>query len=130
MIKNGDKVEKVLVKIVTDHKEKVKGVIHWVSKEHSLTVRANIHSVLLTEENAIEAAAKKNCEFTDFFNQDSLKVKTNAKIWDLHKDLKPFDRFQFERVGYFCVDMDSKPGNIIINSIVNLKEAAEKKKTK
>ena len=62
------KVEKVLVKIIRDYKEKVKGVIQWVSKEHSLNVRVNLYNVLLTEENAIEVAAKKNCEFTDFFN--------------------------------------------------------------
>jgi len=74
-------------------------------------------------------AVKKNCEFTDFFNQDSWKIKTNAKVWNLHKDAKTFDRFQFERVGYFCVDIDSKPGNLIFNSIVTLKEAADKKKT-
>ena len=54
---------------------------------------------------------------------------TNAKVWNFHKDVKTFDRFQFERVGYFCVDLDSKPGNLIFNSIVTLKEAADKKKT-
>ena len=67
VMKDG-KVEKVLVKIIRDYKEKVKGVIQWVSKEHSLNVRVNLYNVLLTEENAIEVAAKKNCEFTDFFN--------------------------------------------------------------
>ena len=101
------KVERVLVKIIRDYKEKVKGVIQWISKEHSLNVRVNLYNVLLTEENAIEIAAKKNCEFTDFFNKDSWKVVTNAKVWNFHKDVKTFDRFQFERLGYFCVDLDS-----------------------
>jgi glutaminyl-tRNA synthetase len=58
----------------------------------------------LTEVNPIEAAAKANCEFTAFINPESLIVRKNAKIWNLHKDAKVFDRFQFERVGYFCVD--------------------------
>jgi len=103
VMKDG-KVDKVLVKMIPNHKEKVKGVIQWVSKDHSLNVRVNMYQVLLNEENAIEWAVKNNCEFTECFNHDSWKIKTNAKVWNLHKDVKTFDRFQFERVGYFCVD--------------------------
>jgi len=47
----------------------------------------------LTEVNPIEAAAKANCEFTAFINPESLIVRKNAKIWNLHKDAKVFDRF-------------------------------------
>jgi len=47
----------------------------------------------LTEENAIEAAAKANVDFTAFVNPESLVEKKNAKIWNLHKDAKVFDRF-------------------------------------
>ena len=84
----------------------------------------------MTEENAIEAAAKANVDFTAFVNPESLVEKKNAKIWNLHKDAKVFDRFQFERVGYFCVDEDSRPNNLIFNSIVALKESAAKTKSK
>ena len=55
-------------------------------------------------------------------------MKRNAKIWNLQKDAKPYDRFQFERVGYFCVDSSSSKSNLILNSIVALKESASKKK--
>lgn len=122
-------VAKVLVESVKAE-GKVKGVIHWVSKEHSISCRVNLYNVLLTEENAIEAAAKANVEFTAFVNPESLVEKKNAKIWNLHKDAKVFDRFQFERVGYFCVDEDSKPNSLVFNSIVALKESAAKTKTK
>ena len=90
----------------------------------------NLYNVLLTEENAIEAAGKQNVDFTHFVNPESLVVKRNAKIWNLHRDVKTFDRFQFERVGYFCVDEDSRPNNIIFNSIVALKESSAKTKGK
>ena len=100
---SGD-VEKVRVEVVPDYKEKVKGVIHWCSKEHSIPCRINLYNVLLTEENALEAASKANVDFTHFFNTESLKECRNARVWNTHKDAKTFDRFQFERVGYFCVD--------------------------
>ncbi len=55
----------------------------------------------------------------------------NAKIWDFHADAKEYDRFQFERVGYFCVDKSSKSdaasGKLVFNGIVALKEAAAKR---
>jgi glutaminyl-tRNA synthetase len=108
----------------------VKGVIHWVSKEHSIPCTLNLYNVLLTEENVIEAAAKAGVEFTTYFNPESLVVKRNARVWNLHKDAKVFDRFQFERVGYFCVDEDTRPNNLIFNSIVTLKESAAKTKGK
>jgi hypothetical protein len=71
----------------------VKGVIQWVSKEHSLPCRVNLYNVLLTEENAIEAAGKAGVDFTAFVNPESLVEKRNARVWNLHKDVKVFDRF-------------------------------------
>lgn len=105
-------------------------MIHWVSREHSLHCQVNLYNVLLTEENAIEAAGKAGVDFTAFVNPESLVEKKNARVWSLHKDAKVFDRFQFERVGYFCVDEDSKPNHLIFNSIVALKESSAKTKGK
>ena len=116
--------------MIPDYTDKVKGVIHWCSKEHSLSCRVNLYNVLLTEENALEAASKNNVDFTSFFNTDSLKECRNARVWNHLKDAKTFDRFQFERVGYFCVDQDSRPNNLVFNSIVALKESSAKKNTK
>lgn len=97
-------VDKVKVEVMPDYKEKVNGVLHWVSKEHSEQVRVNLYQVLLTEENAIAAAEEKGCDFTEFLNPDSLKVCSTARIWNHLSGVKVNDRFQFERVGYFCVD--------------------------
>jgi len=102
-------------------------VIQWISKEHSVSCRMNQYNVLLLEEDANAAAIKQKCDFTKFVNPESLIVKPNAKIWDLYKDAKVFDRFQFERVGYFCVDLGSTPGHLTFNSIVALKESSAKK---
>ena len=70
--------------------------------------------------------------WTEYVNPESLQYRPNARIWNLHADVKPFDRFQFERVGYMCVDKDSKSavngGKIVFNSIVALKEAPLKTK--
>jgi glutaminyl-tRNA synthetase len=126
VVRENGLVSKVLVEQVTPDK-KVKGVIHWVSKEHSLTCQVNQYNVLLTEEDVIGAAIKANCDFTKFVNPESLLERKQAKVWNLHKDAKVYDRFQFERVGYFCVDQDSLPGRLIFNSIVALKESAAKK---
>merc|ERR1711957_52480 len=57
---------------------------------------------------------------------DVVKNKS-AFVWNLHRDAKVLDRFQFERVGYFAVDSDSTEGNLIFNRIVELKEPTEKK---
>ena len=124
------KIIKVLVEEIAKPDGKVKGVIHWVSKDHSISCRVNQYNVLLTEENVIEASIKQNCEFTKFVNPESLVERRNAKVWNMHKDAKVYDRFQFERVGYFCVDQDSKGGNLIFNSIVALKESSAKVKGK
>ena len=52
----------------------------------------------------IGTASKENKDFCDYVNPESLVQRKDAKIWNLHKDVKAYDRFQFERVGYFCVD--------------------------
>ena len=127
VVREGGRISKVQVEVVEQPEKKVKGVIHWVSKEHSLPCQMNQYNVLFTAENVIEAASEKKCDFTDFVNPESLVVKANARIWDLHRNVKPYDRFQFERVGYFCCDESSTPERLVFNSIVALKEAAAKK---
>jgi len=61
-------------------------------------------------------------------NPESLVVRPNARIWNLHKNAKVDDRFQFERVGYFVVNESSNPkkGKFILNRIVELKESKDK----
>jgi len=124
-------VVKVLVKAVPEYAEKIKGVIHWVSKEHSVSARVNQYSQLLTVENVGFTAKKEGKDWLSYFNEDSMTVYDNARLWNMQADAKEFDRFQFERVGYFCVDKDSKTaaadGRLIFNGIVTLKEASAKR---
>ena len=125
------KIQKLKVRAIPNHTEKVKGVIHWVSKSHSLPVIVNQYSTLFTAEDVAGQAKKDNRDWLEYLNKKSLVVYRNARIWDHLADAKEYDRFQFERVGYFCVDKTSKTdavgGKLVFNGIVALKEAAAKR---
>lgn len=86
---------------------------------------------LLTVENVGEASKESGRAWTDYVNPDSLIMKEEARVWDFMADAKEYDRFQFERIGYFCIDKTSKTdavgGRLVFNKIVALKEAAAKK---
>lgn len=99
---------------------KVKGVIHWVSAEHAVEVEARMYDTLFTKENPDDVADGET--FLDYLNSESLVIK---KIFaePALTDVKSGDRFQFERVGYFCVDCDSAPGKPIFNRTVTLKDS-------
>ena len=66
-------------------------------------------------------------DYKDNINPDSLIILYNSKVEPALKDAKPGDRFQFLRMGYFCVDTkDSKPGTIVFNKTVGLKDTGQK----
>jgi glutaminyl-tRNA synthetase len=130
VVKEADKIVKVQVEVVDQPANKVKGVIHWMSKEHSLPCHINQYQVLFTVENVLEEASKQKCDFTKFVNPESLVPRPNGRIWDLHANVKPYDRFQFERVGYFACDEQSSKNKLVFNSIVALKESKAKGETK
>ena len=115
-------IDYLKVEALPDYDKKLKGVIHWVSKEHSLDASCNLYSVHFT----VEAPSKD--KWMDEINPNSLAVKPNAKIWKLHKNAKVDDRFQFERVGFFVLNDNSNPkkGKYCFNRIVELKESKEK----
>lgn len=124
-------VERVKVRTLPEYNQKVKGVIHWVSKQNSIDIEVRKLDVLFKHENVLAFASKEGKPFTDYYNDESLKVFSNAKTWNLHSSAKVLDRFQFERVGYYAVDQDSeKVGKLVFNSIVALKEASAKKASK
>lgn len=104
---------------------KVPGHIHWVSKDSAMTVICNLYTLLFTKDNPLELGDN----WTDCVNPNSLTVRDNAKIWDLHKKIKVEDRFQFERMGYFMLDRDSNPKKkkFVFNRIVELRESKDKK---
>ena len=101
-------------------KRKVKSTLHWVSAEHALDVEVRLYEKLFTVE---DPGARKEADFKEFLNPDSLSVLPSCKVEPAVSTLKPFDRIQLERQGYFCVDPDSKDGRIILNRTVGLRDA-------
>jgi glutaminyl-tRNA synthetase len=102
---------------------KVKGTIHWVSVEHALQAEVRLYDRLFTMENPLE---EKDKDISELLNPDSLKVLTNCYVEaDLAK-AKAYDHFQFQRIGYFNLDPDSKEGKLIFNRTVSLKDTWNK----
>jgi glutaminyl-tRNA synthetase len=99
---------------------KVKGTLHWVSAQHCIQAEVRLYDRLFMEE---EPDGHKGVDFKDFLNPDSLKILTGCKLEPSLADVKPLDKFQFQRLGYFCVDYDSKPNHLIFNKIVGLKDS-------
>jgi len=124
--KNADgSINHAKVEILPEYKEKVKGYLHWVSESHSMTATVNLYQVHFL----VEDLKKYGDKWLDQINPNSLIVKNNAKLWNLHKNTKIDSRFQFERVGYFVVteQSDPKKGIYNLNRIVELKESKDKK---
>jgi len=99
---------------------KVKSTLHWVAAKNARTATVNIYDTLFTKENPEDVA--EGGDFTDNMNPDSLKVLKGCFVEPYAAQAKPFDRFQFERLGYFCADKSSTPDNLIFNRTVTLKD--------
>ena len=100
---------------------KVKSTIHWVSAEHAVDSEVRIYDKLFTKENPTELEEGQN--FTDNLNPNSLEVIATAKLEPSLANAAPGSRYQFERLGYFCVDTDSKPDRPVFNRTVALKDS-------
>ncbi len=98
---------------------KVKSTIHWVSADHALDAEIRLYDRLFTVENP---AGQKDADFKDFLNPNSLEVLTSCKVEPTLQKLKPLDRFQFERQGYFCIDPDTTVEKLVINQTVGLRD--------
>ena len=99
---------------------RVKGTLHWVSVGHALDVDVHLYDRLFTKENPMDFGEGE--DFTDFINLDSLTVLNKCKVEPGLANAKPGDRFQFERQGYFCVDLDSTSENLIFNRTITLRD--------
>jgi len=99
---------------------KVKSTIHWVSAAHAIEAEVRLYENLFTKENPEENEAGK--DFTANLNPASLQVIGNAKLEPGLAQAAVGVRCQFERIGYFCVDPDSKPGKPVFNRTVALKD--------
>jgi len=100
--------------------KKVKAAIHWLSANHCADAEIRLYDRLFKVENPDDVEEGKT--FLDYLNPDSLKVIKNAKVEPWIKDAKIFDKYQFERLGYFSIDKYSTSDNLIINRTVTLKD--------
>lgn len=105
---------------------KVKGTIHWVSVAHSLSAEVRLYDRLFRVENPSEEEG----DFRELLNPDSLKILTDCKVETFLQEAKPLDHFQFQRIGYFTVDMDATPEKLIFNRTVSLKDSWAKEQKK
>ncbi len=99
--------------------KKVKGTLHWVSAKHNIPVEVRLYDRLFSAENPEEV--EDGHDFTENLNPESLKIST-AFAEPSVKDSKPGDKFQFERMGYFCTDKDSTSERLIFNRTCTLKD--------
>ncbi|SEB64298.1 glutaminyl-tRNA synthetase [Maribacter dokdonensis] len=98
---------------------RVKGTLHWVSIAHALKTEVRLYDRLFTDESP---DAHKDKDFLEFINPDSLTVITGY-VEPALKDAKPGDRFQFQRLGYFCVDPDTTTDKLVFNRTVGLRDS-------
>lgn len=109
-----------------DANRKVKGTLHWVSAAHSLTAEVRLYDRLFSVENP----SADERDFRDLLNPNSLKVLTNCQVEASLKNAKPLDQFQFQRIGYFNVDLDSTPDKLVFNRTASLKDSWAKEQCK
>jgi glutaminyl-tRNA synthetase len=99
---------------------KVKGTLHWVSAKHAVKAQVRLYDRLFLVENP--AAEKEN--FTAALNPESMTELTDCRLEQSLANAAPGERYQFERLGYFCVDpVESKPGAPVFNRTVTLRDS-------
>ena len=98
---------------------KVKGTIHWVSVPHAGTAEIRLYERLFKAENP----AMEEGDFKEYINPDSLHIIDKAYIEPSLQNAKSGDHFQFMRNGYFFTDKDSRPGELVFNRTVTLKDS-------
>jgi glutaminyl-tRNA synthetase len=99
---------------------RVKATLHWVSAPHAVDVEVRLYDRLFSVEDPDRGDGGKT--FIDYLNPDSLEIVGAAKSEPGLASAVPGDTFQFERLGYFCVDPDSQPGKVVFNRTVSLRD--------
>jgi len=103
----------------SDSDRKVKGTLHWVSAAHALDAEVRLYDRLFNDE---DPSGHKDADAREFLNPGSLTVLTGCKVEPSLAEARPMNKFQFQRIGYFCVDYDSVKGNLVFNRTVGLKD--------
>lgn len=104
---------------------RVKATLHWVNAEKCIDAEVRLYDRLFTDE---DPAGHKEIDFKEFINPDSLKILSNCKLEPSLAEVKAEDKFQFQRLGYFCVDKDSSKEKLVFNRTVSLKDSWAKRK--
>jgi len=105
---------------------KVKGTLHWVSATHCLDAEVCLYDRLFSVENP----SADERDFRDLLNPNSLRVLNNCKVEVSLSEAKPLDQFQFQRIGYFNVDLDSTSDKLVFNRTASLKDSWAKEQGK
>ena len=106
---------------------KVKGTIHWVSAQHSVEAEVRLYDRLFS----VPFPGTGDSDFLKQIHPESLVTLTQSRVEPALAQAQPESRFQFERLGYFCVDrFDSKPGKPVFNRTVTLKDSWAKEQSK
>jgi len=99
----------------------VKSTIHWVPEGHALAVQARLYDRLFTKKDINDIGEGE--DFISYLNPSSMEILTGCMAEPGLDKAKAGEVFQFERNGYFCVDPDSGPGNLIFNRTVTLRDS-------
>jgi glutaminyl-tRNA synthetase len=99
---------------------KVKGTLHWVSARHAVRAQVRLYERLFL---AQDPEAEEGGDFLDQVNRDSLTVHEHAALEPSLAGVEPGQHFQFERMGYFCVDSSSRPGRLVFNRTIGLRDS-------
>jgi len=99
---------------------KVKSTLHWVSAQHAIEAEVRLHEHLFNSENPDDV--EEGTDFKSNLNPNSLEALKSCRVEPSLADAKLLSRYQFERLGYFCVDPDSSSGRLIFNRTVTLRD--------
>jgi glutaminyl-tRNA synthetase len=99
---------------------KVKSTIHWVSAQHAVDAEVRLYENLFTRENPADESEGQ--DFTAYLNPKSLEVVKGCKLEPALAGAAVGSRYQFERLGYFCVDLDSTADNLVFNRTLPLRD--------
>jgi len=106
---------------------RVQGTIHWVSAEQALSAEVRLYDRLFTKENPDDP--QDPTDYKDYLNANSLTVIADAKLEPSLAEATTAERYQFERIGYFCVDsVDSTPDKLVFNRTASLRDSWAKMK--
>jgi glutaminyl-tRNA synthetase len=99
---------------------RVQSTIHWVSAAHALEAEARLYDHLFTKENPLDV--EEGADYKDYLNPNSLEILKSCRVEPSLANAPSGSLYQFERLGYFCVDPDTSPGKLVFNRTVSLRD--------